>query len=84
MWVYTYIMSGRTQIRLSDRQHAFLLGEAERTGLSMAELIRRAVDGVYRPNQPPRVNGYQVNISMTRRPDAATIGRWRAPRLRER
>ena len=37
-------MSRRTQITFTDRQHNFLLGESARCGLSMAELVRRAVD----------------------------------------
>jgi hypothetical protein len=39
-------MSRRTQITLKDRQHRLLLEESVRTGLSMAELVRRAVDSV--------------------------------------
>jgi len=57
MAVYTYIdgyrhrrlVSRKTQLTLTDRQHAYLLGESIRTGLSMAELIRRAIDRIYRP-----------------------------------
>jgi hypothetical protein len=43
-------MSRRTHLTLSDRQHAFLQSEAGRTGLSMAELVRRAIDFTYRPH----------------------------------
>jgi ribbon-helix-helix CopG family protein len=73
--VYTYIISRRTQITLDDRQHAFLRDEARRTGLSMAELVRRAVDATYRPHQRPRVAGYELSFGMWRRPDAAMAGR---------
>ncbi len=62
-------------VMLSDRQHAFLADEAERTGLSMAELIRRAVDGVYRPNGRERLNGLELSLGVWRRPDAAVAGR---------
>lgn len=84
--VYTYIggdihhrlrMSRRTQIVLSDRQHAFLLQESGRTGLSLAELVRRAVDATYRPGSRPRVPGYEVSLGIWRRPDAAAVGRRR-------
>lgn len=68
-------MSRRTQITLTDRQHALLLDEAFRSGLSLAELVRRAVDCVYRPYQPPRVGGVEVSIGVWRRPDAAVVGR---------
>lgn len=73
-------MSRRTQITLTDRQHAFLLEESFRTGLSMAELVRRAVDAVYRPHQRPRLRGYLVSVGVWERPDAAVVGR--RPRTR--
>jgi hypothetical protein len=74
--VYTSIrMSQRTQITLTDRQHAFLVDEAERSGLSLAELVRRAVDGTYRPYGRPTVGGFEVSVGLWRRPDAAVVGR---------
>jgi hypothetical protein len=73
-------MSRRTQITLTDRQHSFLIGESLRSGLSLAELVRRAVDSVYRPGSRPTVPGYEVSLGVWRRPDAAVIGR----RTRER
>ncbi len=72
-------MSRRTQITLSDRQHAFLTIEAERTGLSMAELIRRAVDSTYRPSVRPKVRGIELSVGVWTPPDAAVAGR-RTPR----
>ena len=69
----------RTHLMLTDRQHAFLRGESARTGLSMAELIRRAVDSVYRPHSRERVPGLELSVGLWRRPDAAVIGR-RPPR----
>jgi hypothetical protein len=68
-------MSRRTQITLTDRQHAFLVDESRRTGLSLAELVRRAVDGVYRPFDRPRVGGFELSVGVWRRPDAALAGR---------
>jgi hypothetical protein len=68
-------VSRKTQITLTDEQHAYLLAEADVSGLSMAELIRRAVDHVYRPWVRPRVSGWDVNFGVFRRPDAAVIGR---------
>lgn len=41
-------MTHRTQITLEDEQYARLLAESENTGLSLAELLRRAVDRTYR------------------------------------
>lgn len=57
-------MSRRTQITLTDRQHAFLRDESWRTGLSIAELIRRAVDGVYRPHARERVKGVELSVGV--------------------
>jgi hypothetical protein len=90
MAVYTYInayihlqhVSRRTQITLTDRQHGFLVSESERTDLSMAELVRRAIDRVYRPEQRPRIRGYEVSLGLWDRPDAAIVGRRRERRLR--
>jgi hypothetical protein len=72
-------MSRRTQITLTDRQHALLLDEAHVSGLSLAELVRRAVDATYRPNQRPRVAGVEVSVGVWRRPDAAVVARRVAP-----
>jgi hypothetical protein len=72
---YTYIMGRRTQITLTDAQHEFLYGEAHRTGLSMAELVRRAVDETYRPELRPRVRGFDLAVGWWRNPDAAVAGR---------
>ena len=91
MAVYTYIdgyrhrrrMSRKTQITLTDRQHAYLLGESRRTGLSLAELIRRSIDKVYRPGQRPRVPGYEISVGLWKRPDAAIVGRRSERRLTE-
>lgn len=40
-------MSHRTQITLTDAQYERLRTESERTGLALAELVRRAVDRAY-------------------------------------
>jgi hypothetical protein len=68
-------MSRRTQIVLTDRQHAFLSSESSRTGLSLAELVRRAIDGSYRPYERDKVRGYEFSIGLWKRPDAAVVGR---------
>jgi hypothetical protein len=43
-------MSHRTQITLEDAQYERLLGESKRTGLGLAELVRRALDATYGPS----------------------------------
>jgi hypothetical protein len=68
-------MSRRTQITLTDRQHARLLDESHRSGLSLAELVRRAVDRVYRAGARPSVGGFEVSLGVWRNPDAAVVGR---------
>jgi hypothetical protein len=40
-------MSHRTQITLTDAQYALLKRESKRTGVGLAELVRRAVDSRY-------------------------------------
>lgn len=40
-------MSHRTQVTLEDAQYVRLLRESERTGLGLAELVRRALDQTY-------------------------------------
>jgi hypothetical protein len=68
-------MSRKTQITLTDRQHRLLVEESIRSSVSMAELVRRAIDAVYRPKLRPVVRGFQVNVGLLRGPDAAIIGR---------
>ena len=68
-------MSRKTQITLEDGQHELLKTEAALAGVSMAELIRRAVDQVYRPWVRPKVNGYELSFAFWKRPDAAVVGR---------
>jgi hypothetical protein len=62
---------------LTHRQHSFLSNESERTGLSMSELVRRAIDATYRPKARPRVQGYELSVGLWREPDAAIVGRRR-------
>ena len=65
----------RAHVILTDRQHAFLREESARTGLSFGELVRRAIDATYRPYARPKVAGWEIGLSVARRPDAASVGR---------
>jgi len=47
--MYAYIMSHRTQVTLTDEQYERLLDESARSGLGIAELVRRALDERYGP-----------------------------------
>lgn len=50
--MYAYIMSHRTQITLTDAQYARLVAESRRTGLGLAELVRRAIERLYGSTRP--------------------------------
>ncbi len=80
--MYTYIISRRTQITLTDRQHALLVHESSRSGLPMAELVRRAVDRTFRPLSRPTVRGFELNLGLWRELDAAVVARRVRPRRR--
>lgn len=45
--MYTYIMSHRTQITLTDSQYEQLKHQSERTGLGLAELVRRSLTNTF-------------------------------------
>jgi hypothetical protein len=47
--MYAHIMSHRTQITLTDEQYRRFREESARSGLPLAELVRRAVDECYTP-----------------------------------
>lgn len=49
-------MSHRLQITISHTHYAFLDQEAARSSVSMAELIRRAIDTTYGPSGSRRVH----------------------------
>jgi len=73
-------MSRRFQIMLTDEQYAYLTRASERTSLSVAELIRRALDekypasGAFRP-------GREFTLSVWRRPTASEASRRSGLRL---
>jgi hypothetical protein len=68
-------VSRKTQITLTDQQHRLLVEESIRSSVSMAELVRRAIDATYRPLTRPIVRGYHVNVGLHRAVDPATLGR---------
>lgn len=68
-------MAMRTHVILRDDQRAFLLNESARTGLPMAELVRRALDTTYRIRSRPEVAGFELSVGLWRRLDAAVTGR---------
>jgi hypothetical protein len=56
-------------------QYRALLEESARSGLPMAELVRRAVDSVYRPDRRPTARGVEISFGVWRRLDAGVTGR---------
>ena len=62
-------------VLVTYRQYRLLREEAERSGVSMCELIRRAIDTTFRPKERRTVKGYEVRIGLWRDPDAAMVGR---------
>ena len=72
--MYTYIISRRTQITFTDRQHALLVYESNRCGLPMAELVRRAVDRTFRPvSRRPFIRGFELVLGLSHEPVAAKV-----------
>ena len=70
----------KTQVTLRDDQYERLRREAKRSGLSMAELVRRAVDLCY-GDGPTSVKGFEVSLGMWKSPDAGAVGRRERSRL---
>jgi len=73
------VNSHRLQIHITARQYGLLQDESARTGLPMAELIRRSINAVFRPNTSPQVRGWQLTFGMFRDPDVAIVARRAAP-----
>jgi hypothetical protein len=65
----------RTHILITERQYRILAEESERSGLSMAVLVRRAIDATYRPGKKRVVHGWVISGGVWREPDAAFVGR---------
>jgi hypothetical protein len=76
-------MSARVHIQMGPAMHGWLAAESHRTGLSVAELVRRAVEETYRPALRPRLSGWQASLGFWRKPDAAVAGRRPGVRLRD-
>ena len=61
--MYTYIMSHRTQITLTDAQYIRLKHESDRTGVGLAELVRRALAVAYGdPARPDTTHVLEVSF----------------------
>ncbi len=60
--VYTSPMSRRMHIQVTERQYARLLDESARSGLAMAEIVRRALDFGLRPGTVSAFLGYELEL----------------------
>jgi hypothetical protein len=80
MGTHGHVTLQRTHLMLTQEQYTLLKAEAEVAGLSVGELVRRALDRVYRPRARLRVRGWEISFAVWRRPDAAVVAR----RLQER
>jgi hypothetical protein len=59
-------MAHRLNITISQEQYAFLDAEADRSSVSMAELVRRALDTVFGPHGERKV--IEISHTTGRRP----------------
>lgn len=75
-------MSRRFNLHLEDSQYAVLTAESARSSVSVAELIRRAIDGAFGLDESRRTGGLELSLGVWRRPDAAVVGRRSGVRFR--
>ena len=68
-------MGTRFHVTLEHRQYRYLREESERSSLTIAELIRRALDRTYGFEDERRTPGVELSLGFWRRPDAAIVGR---------
>jgi hypothetical protein len=68
-------MGMHIHVLVRSDEHSALLEESARSGLPMAELIRRAIDAVYEPSRRPAARGVELSVGVWRRLDAAVTGR---------
>jgi len=75
-------MSKRFNLHLEDGQYAALTAESARSSVSVAELIRRAIDRTFELDPSRRAKGVELSVAVWRRPDAAVVGRRPGVRFR--
>ena len=68
-------MGIRFTVILEPRQYDYLCMEADRSSLSVGELIRRALDRAYGLDEERRQRGIELSVGVWRQPDAAVVGR---------
>jgi hypothetical protein len=68
-------VSIRLHIQISEKMYRRLTRIANMTGLSVAELIRRAIERAYWPGELPKMKGFEISFGLWKRPDASVVGR---------
>jgi hypothetical protein len=68
-------MGMHIHVLVRSDQHSTLLEESARSGLPMAELIRRALDAVYDSDRRAAARGLELSVGVWRRLDAGVTGR---------
>jgi hypothetical protein len=76
-------MSRRFNLHLEEAQYDALTAESARSSVSVAELIRRAIDRAFDLDSSRRTGGMELSVALWRRPDAAVLGRRPGVRFRE-
>jgi hypothetical protein len=75
-------MSRRFNFYLEDAQYDVLTAESGRSSISVAELIRRAIDRAFELDSSRRTGGIELSVGVWKRPDAAVVGRRSGVRFR--
>ncbi|MCW2965852.1 MAG: hypothetical protein JWO17_3104 [Actinomycetia bacterium] len=75
-------MSRRFNFYLEDLQYNVLTAESGRSSISVAELIRRAIDQAFELDSSRRTGGIELSVGVWKRPDAAVVGRRSGVRFR--
>jgi hypothetical protein len=75
-------MSRRFNLHLEDVQYDVLTAESDRSSISVAELIRRAIDRAFDLDSSRRIGGLELSVGVWKRPDGAIVGRRSGVRFR--
>ena len=60
---------------MTPKMHKRLVDIANKTGLGVAELLRRGAERTYWPDELPKTKGFELSFGIWKRPSAAIVGR---------
>jgi hypothetical protein len=66
---FPFLMSRRLHITFTDEQYAWLTRESQRTSVSAAEYVRRALEEAYDLRGTPRKEGFEMRFGVRLRSD---------------